>query len=109
MLQEVQGDQKEALSAGEVPGTGSRQRCPSDPWVCLCGTMQETSEIFILLTLMGEFSSYLQWLICGRQSCLAAASRPGIDTRGCLLWGHPEVNLITVAPLYKNGHLCHID
>ena len=55
------------LSAGEAPGTGSRQGCPSDHWVCLCATSQETSEILISLTLMGGFLSCLQWLICGHQ------------------------------------------
>ena len=76
----------ETLSAGEAPGTGSRQGCPTDPWIRLCGTIQETSEILILLTLKGEFPSCLQWLICCRQWCLAEASCSGTDTGGSLLW-----------------------
>ena len=47
---------KGALSAGaEKTGKGSNRGCPLVLRVCLYGTIQETSEIPSLLTLMGEF------------------------------------------------------
>ena len=103
------------LSAGGTPGTGSRQGCPSDPWVCLCGTIEETGEILILLTLMCEFPSlfamgdlwpsmvlgcsFLSWQRCRRKSV--------VDFIGGWGGGRPEVHLITVAPLCENGPLPH--
>ena len=45
-----------ALSAGVVPEKGSRRGCPSCPWVCPYGTVQETSEILILADINGAIA-----------------------------------------------------
>ena len=62
---------------GKVPGKDA----PLTPGAHLCGTIKETYEILIMLTLMGEFPSCLQWLICGHHWRLTEASCPGTHRR----------------------------
>ena len=62
---------------GRVPDMAA----PSNPWVCLCGIIQETGEILIFVDINGEFPNMSAmadlWL-----SVVLGCSCPGTDTGG---------------------------